>query len=315
MKSNNLIETQISICIPTYNRFETLYRTLNEISLQETHEQFEIVISDNKSSDRTREIQSYFPQLNISYYSNDRNLGGNYNIIKVLSLASGSHLLLISDEDSVNLNNLIESVSEMIQTNTSLIITEILHSENKYYNFDKKILEPGIDSFREFGYRTAYISGLVFKKSDINFNFLFKELEKDNNGVLNTFPHSVLVNMLLLERKVLISDTVIVKTRESAEIDQERIDFVEHWQTPNSRLGQLHSDLIFINRFINGNSNNVSQLELFFWRYKVYLGTIFFLYYDSPDYDDYQLLNYKEIKKRNNNFYNRRQLKSKFTEK
>jgi glycosyltransferase involved in cell wall biosynthesis len=53
----------LSICIPTFNRAEYLKNTLNSITGQEKiYESCEVIISDNNSTDNTRDIGEYFAE-------------------------------------------------------------------------------------------------------------------------------------------------------------------------------------------------------------------------------------------------------------
>ena len=69
----------ISVVIPTYNRYEVLQRALNSVFAQ-THPPYEIIVIDDGSTDTTQQIAQDFP--NIKYFhqenrgvSSARNLG------------------------------------------------------------------------------------------------------------------------------------------------------------------------------------------------------------------------------------------------
>lgn len=89
----------LSICIPTYNRAEILQETLKKIvSNYDFDDEVEIVISDNASTDSTREICAYFTAKykNIKYFRNEDNIRDE-NFYKVLSLGQGEYLRLNND--------------------------------------------------------------------------------------------------------------------------------------------------------------------------------------------------------------------------
>ncbi len=89
----------LSICIPTYNRANVLEQTLSIItSDEEFNEEVELIISDNCSTDTTREVVSAYAQRfkNIHYYCNDSNIKDR-NFSKVLSYATGAYLKLQND--------------------------------------------------------------------------------------------------------------------------------------------------------------------------------------------------------------------------
>jgi glycosyltransferase involved in cell wall biosynthesis len=92
----------ISICIPTRNRADQLHQTLDSITAQpiflNTHE-VEIVISDNASSDQTKEVvQPFLDRFSdkIEYFCNDEDLKDK-NFTLALSHGKGRYLKLHND--------------------------------------------------------------------------------------------------------------------------------------------------------------------------------------------------------------------------
>lgn len=93
-------KTLLSICIPTYNRAANLNLCLKSILEQVgNNEQVEIVISDNDSTDNTKEVVMFYSSKynNLSYFKNETNIGGNANILHVLTLGKGRYLKLMND--------------------------------------------------------------------------------------------------------------------------------------------------------------------------------------------------------------------------
>jgi len=92
----------ISICIPTFNRADSLTNCLQSIAVAaKTHSGlFEVCVSDNGSSDGTSFVVKNSQSLiQINYHRNDTNLGIPRNFIKVVSLAKGEFVWLIGDDD------------------------------------------------------------------------------------------------------------------------------------------------------------------------------------------------------------------------
>ena len=79
----------VSVGIPVYNGERYLAEALNSL-LAQSFKDFEIVISDNASTDRTAEIcRSYEAKdARIHYYRNDRNLGAAANFNRTFELSS-----------------------------------------------------------------------------------------------------------------------------------------------------------------------------------------------------------------------------------
>jgi glycosyltransferase involved in cell wall biosynthesis len=89
-----------SICIPAYNNQDFIKATIEGI-LNQTYENLEIVITDDKSSDRTVSIIKEFVDPRIHLVQNDRNLGMGENWNKAVSLARGKYVKLVCGDDVI----------------------------------------------------------------------------------------------------------------------------------------------------------------------------------------------------------------------
>lgn len=102
MKTEAHSEPYLSICIPTYNRAARLATCLNSIVSQLPQDKsIEIWISDNASTDNTREIAQEYTQNYpfIHYWRNSENIGGDRNFVKALQLGNGKFIKLQGDDD------------------------------------------------------------------------------------------------------------------------------------------------------------------------------------------------------------------------
>ena len=81
---------RVTIGVPLYNASRYLPVALDALRAQD-HPDFEIVISDNASTDDTWEICQRYAAVDprIRLWRNDRNLGGHANFAKVVELARG----------------------------------------------------------------------------------------------------------------------------------------------------------------------------------------------------------------------------------
>ena len=90
----------LSICIPTYNRANVLKDNLDSLVRTEGFsDEVEVIISDNCSTDETKQIGESFAKKysNIKYFRNNSNVGGCRNVLMSLEYASGSFLKLVND--------------------------------------------------------------------------------------------------------------------------------------------------------------------------------------------------------------------------
>ena len=81
----------VSVCIPTYNRAPLLAQAIQSV-LGQTLQDFELLISDNASTDDTEAVVRSFDDPRIRYVRNEINLGGRANYDRCLQLASGSRV-------------------------------------------------------------------------------------------------------------------------------------------------------------------------------------------------------------------------------
>jgi glycosyltransferase involved in cell wall biosynthesis len=95
----------VSVCVPTYNRAPLLAQAIQSI-LGQTLQDFELLISDNASTDDTEAVVRSFPDPRIRYVRNQINLGHRANYGRCLQLARGAYLTMLSDDDIMMPDNI-----------------------------------------------------------------------------------------------------------------------------------------------------------------------------------------------------------------
>lgn len=90
----------VSIGLPTYNGAKTLERSIQSV-LQQKYTTWELIISDNASTDDTGLIcRSYSQQdSRIHYHRQAENQGASNNFSAVLRLAQGEYFMWLADDD------------------------------------------------------------------------------------------------------------------------------------------------------------------------------------------------------------------------
>ena len=93
----NVNNPKISIGIPVYNG-EKFIRKCIESVLQQTNKNFELIISDNASTDSTRKIcEEYLNKDNrIIFVRQDKNMGGGWNFNFLLQKAIGEYFVWVA---------------------------------------------------------------------------------------------------------------------------------------------------------------------------------------------------------------------------
>lgn len=102
-----------SIAIPTYNRASDLQFAIYCI-LNQSFSDFEIVISDNCSTDNTKEIIGKLKDKRIHYYRNEKNISFAQNVKEVVRHAKGEYVFLHGDDDLVIYKDSLKKIHEDI---------------------------------------------------------------------------------------------------------------------------------------------------------------------------------------------------------
>lgn len=91
---------RLSIGLPVYNGDRYLSCALDSI-LKQTYQDFELIISDNASTDATEEISRSFAAQDsrIRYSRNEENLGAAQNFNRVFKLSTGSYFKWAAHDD------------------------------------------------------------------------------------------------------------------------------------------------------------------------------------------------------------------------
>jgi glycosyltransferase involved in cell wall biosynthesis len=99
---NSEFKPILTVAIPTYNRSKTLKRVLLQLK-KEKNQNFQILVSDNDSSDNTKTMVSRYRQSvrNLEYHRNDKNLGYSGNILKLYELTKTRYVWFIADDEEV----------------------------------------------------------------------------------------------------------------------------------------------------------------------------------------------------------------------
>lgn len=94
----------LTVGIATYNRAKYLRECLISLSKQ-TYRDFKIIVSDNCSTDGTRELcQTLDTGIPITYVRQPRNMGGVCNMNYLLSVADTEYFAWVGDDDLVSEN-------------------------------------------------------------------------------------------------------------------------------------------------------------------------------------------------------------------
>ncbi len=193
---------QLSFCIPTYNRAQTVHRLVTEI-LRCEDQDLEVVVLDNGSTDDTLNILQTIKDKRLQVHSNGENKGALFNMVNVLDKGRGNFLVYSTDQDYVDNTKITEFKSFLMQ-----------HPDlaGGYCTFNSKptatyeIFPKGSRAIRKIAYQGRHPTGYFFNNkllksiqfierfSDYNFvdlfplEFAFAELCLMGNGSIYHRP-------------------------------------------------------------------------------------------------------------------------------
>lgn len=113
---------RVSIGMPVFNGERYLEEALDSI-LAQTYPDFELIISDNWSTDGTQEIcQAYAARdRRIHYFRNETNLGASKNFNRVFELSSGEYFKWAAHDD-LCASEFLERCVEVLNRDTCIIL-------------------------------------------------------------------------------------------------------------------------------------------------------------------------------------------------
>jgi glycosyltransferase involved in cell wall biosynthesis len=104
----------VSVVIPAFNRSVFLRQAISSV-LAQTHSDFELIISDDASTDDTPAVVGAFQDRRIQYFRNDRNLGLVANWNAGFRRAEGAYITLLEDDNWMRPEYLARAVTTLDQ--------------------------------------------------------------------------------------------------------------------------------------------------------------------------------------------------------
>jgi glycosyltransferase involved in cell wall biosynthesis len=168
-------EPFISICIPSYNRPDEIYRLLKSIDAS-SRDEIEIVICEDMSPRRAEisaKVMEYsnHSDYDVKYYENEENLGYDKNLRELIEKASGEYIIFMGDDDwfvPEALDKFIGFLKDHRELGYVLKTHILMHDDGtqelfKYYP-ESIFFENGEDAYLALFRKSVFISGFTFKR-------------------------------------------------------------------------------------------------------------------------------------------------------
>ncbi len=180
----------VSIILPTFNGEAYIDQAIDSI-IRQTYENWELIVQDNASTDKTASIVKEYRDNRIKYERNPKNVGMAGNLNLGIRRAKGEYLSLFSDDDRM-LPNYLEKQIVHLEANPqigfSFCISHRINEENKrlyrpshawdeQYERTPSVASPAIGLFLllNYGCLPGTISTVVIRANCLDKVGLFKE--------------------------------------------------------------------------------------------------------------------------------------------
>ena len=179
----------LSICIPSYNRPNTIVRLLESIDVS-TPEEVEVVICEDMSPKREeiRKAVETFKEkarFQVSYFENPENFGFDKNWRELSLKAQGQYLLYMGDDDGF-IPGQLDVYIKWLKNHPEpcYILRSYIRRYGsgegdveyfRYYDGDK-FFEPGVEAYKAFFMKSISMSGYTVKKSS-SMEFLSSDVD------------------------------------------------------------------------------------------------------------------------------------------
>jgi len=214
----------LTVGIPTFNSITTLKETLQSIQNQSINlreNNIEVLISDNGSSfNIARELSSIFPTefyKSLRINVNESNKGYDYNLLKLMELASGKYVKLLADDDILEkpyLENLIYNIYArdfdvlidnfaFMSSRLDSIVVPSWFSPIASENFDNQL-----EFLTAINHAYGQISSLTFRR-DLIVNLRVPECTSN-------YIHVYWFLSLFEEFKIMVEAKVLLKVRQGS---------------------------------------------------------------------------------------------------
>ncbi|MBW4612657.1 MAG: glycosyltransferase [Desmonostoc vinosum HA7617-LM4] len=151
----NSSQPRLSIGLPVYNGEKFLEEAIDSL-LAQTFTDFELIISDNASTDKTEEIcRAYAKQdQRICYYRNSQNIGCARNFNQVFKLSSGEYFKWAAYDD-LHAPDFIQKCVEVLDQDPTIILcnsqTSLIDEQGNFLqNYNIKLQTDSLKPYKRF---------------------------------------------------------------------------------------------------------------------------------------------------------------------
>lgn len=194
-----------SVVIPAYNVEKYIEECLNSI-INQTYKNLEIIIIDDGSKDKTRDIIQKFQKQDgrIKFIKSEKNLGVSATRNKGIDNTNGKYLYFIDSDDFIDLDFIEHFVKSAEKYNADIVVTNnIVYSYGSEDVF-KPVIELNSNSFnipykrKSLQYRQSVIWNKIFRAQFVKDNKIYfsLDLQYAEDELFNAYTFAIAKNII-----------------------------------------------------------------------------------------------------------------------
>ena len=211
----NTFTPLVSVILPAYNAENTIAEAIKSI-IDQTYNNWELIVINDGSSDRTEDIILSFTDKRIKYYKNQGNKQLIYTLNRGLSLATGKYIARM-DADDICFPQRFEKQVDFMEKHSNVIVcgTQIKYFGTKRTKYKKLSFPLGDSELKDmlaistcFAHPSVMVRKSVIAESGVTYDVNYKNAE-DYSFWIDLIPYGDFANIhepLLFYR---VSDTQI----------------------------------------------------------------------------------------------------------
>ncbi len=136
------LNPELTIGIPVFNGEKFLHKKITSI-LQLGYENFELIISDNASNDKTKEIcQSFLEDKRIKYFYHEKNMGAVKNFEFILKKTTGKYFMWSAVDDLILPTHIEKNLKVLKNKKIVCSASQVKYYGEKTEKFNQNKKEP-----------------------------------------------------------------------------------------------------------------------------------------------------------------------------
>lgn len=174
----------ISIVIPAYNAEKYISYTLDSV-LNQTYSDFEVIVIDDCSADKTYEIMEKYAELDdrIRIYKNEKNSGVSFTRNFGVSVSNGDYIAFLDSDDMWTPDKLSKQV-ELLEKNPD---AALLFTGSAFMDYEGNALDHILQVPDKIGYKTLLKQNVISCSSVLVKKSYMEQIKMCNDSMHEDF--------------------------------------------------------------------------------------------------------------------------------